>query len=138
LISRTSGAIVTRDRKSGHLIALAYNYPLEVPYAVPSTSSLAEADAIMALGKARPLSIRLSGMSPNASLLIETLDKNHGNATAAWEEMGQPPAPTREQTDALRNAAWATHKELVHADKTGTLTLQRPIEAWSLLLIRQL
>ena len=137
LISQTSGAIVSRDSRSGHLIALAYNYPLEMPYAVPSSSSLAEADAITTVGKARSLSITLSGLSPNAPLLIETLDKDHGNATAAWEQMGEPPTPTRGQTDALRNAAWATHKELVHADGAGTFSLQRPLEAWSVVLIRE-
>jgi len=138
VLARTSGAIITRDQKSGHLIALAYNYPVEVPYSLPGTSSLAEADQLAAMGSARQFSVELSGLPPNAPILIETLDKEHGNATRAWEEMGQPPTPTREQTEALRKAAWGTAKELVHADASGRLVSHRKLEAWSLVLIRQL
>jgi xylan 1,4-beta-xylosidase len=138
LLRQTDGAIVTRDTKSGHLVALAYNYPTEVPYALPGTGSLAEADAITATGSARPLLIALSGLPPNAPVLIETLDKKHGNATEAWQEMGQPSAPTREQTETLRKAASATSREIVHADATGHLTIERKLEAWSLMLVRQL
>jgi xylan 1,4-beta-xylosidase len=138
LLGRSSGAIITRDHNSGRLTALAYNYPVDVPYSLPGTSSLAEADQIAAMGTAAQLSIELSGLPPNAPVLIETLDKEHGNATRAWEEMGQPPMPTREQTEALRNAAWGTAKELVHADASGRLVFQRELEAWSLVLIRQL
>ena len=137
LLAQTSGAIVTRDQKSGRLTALAYNYPVEVPYSLPGTSSLAEADQMAAMGSARPLSIELSGLPPNAPVLIEILNQEHGNATRAWEEMGQPPTPTREQTEALRKAAWGTAKELVHADASGRLVFQRKLDAWSLVLIRQ-
>jgi len=52
--------------------------------------------------------------------------------------MGQPPTPTREQTEALRKAAWGTAKELVHADASGRLVLHRTLEAWSVVLVRQL
>ena len=138
LLARTSGAIVTRDHETGHLAALAYNYPVEVPYSLPGTSSLAEADQMAAIGSARQLSIELAGLPPNAPVLIETLDKEHGNATRAWEEMGAPPTPTREQTETLRKAAWSTAKELVHSDSSGRLVLQRKLEPWSLVLIRQL
>lgn len=138
LLARTSGAIVSRDRKSGRLTALAYNYPVEMPYSLPGTSSLAEADQMAAIGSTRQTTIELSGLPPNAAVLIETLDKEHGNATRAWEEMGQPPTPTRGQTDALRKAAWGTAKELVHTDASGRLVFQRKLEAWSLVLIRQL
>lgn len=138
LVARTSGAIVTRDRKSGHLIALVYNYPEDMPFAVPATSSQAEADELTAIGSANPLSIVLSGLPPNAPFLIETLDRSHGNATEAWEKMGSPAAPTRDQTEALRRAAWGTRKELVHADASGRLEIERRLDAWSLVLVRQL
>jgi len=71
-------------------------------------------------------------------VLIEILDQEHGNATRAWEDIGQPPTPTREQTEALRKAAWGTAKELVHADASGRLVFERKLAAWSLVLIRQL
>jgi xylan 1,4-beta-xylosidase len=138
LLQQTDGAIVTRDAKSGRMVVLAYNYPVEVPYALPGTGSLEEADKITETGSARPLSITLSGLPPNAPVLIETLDKKHGNATGAWQAMGQPATPTREQTDALRKSAWATKTEFVHADSSGHLTVERKLDAWSLVLVRQL
>lgn len=138
VLARTSGAIVTRDQKSGRLAAVAYNYPVEMPYSLPGTASLAEADEMAAVGSARQLSLEISGLPPNAPLLIETLDREHGNATQAWKEMGLPPTPTREQTEALRKAAWGTAKELVHTDSSGRLVLQQKLDAWSIVLIRQL
>lgn len=137
LLSQTDGAVITRNQKSNHLVALAYNYPSEMVTALPSTSSLAEADAITGTGSPKQLSITLSGLPPNAPLEIETLDDDHGNAVRAWEHMGQPPAPTREQTEALRKAGWGTKKELRHADASGRFELGRKIDAWSLVLVRE-
>ncbi|HTF69593.1 MAG TPA: hypothetical protein VK638_43630 [Edaphobacter sp.] len=53
------------------------------------------------------------------------LDKFHdGNAISAWEEIRRPEPPTREQT--LRKAAWATRRELVHANGNGVLDKEIP------------
>jgi xylan 1,4-beta-xylosidase len=52
--------------------------------------------------------------------------------------MGKPEPPTREQTRLLREAAWATQKEIVRVDDSGTLVLHRPLAAWSLVLIKQM
>jgi len=68
LLARTSGAIVTRDQKAGRITALAYNYPVEMPYSLPGTSSLAEAEQIAATGSARQLCIELSGLPPNGEV----------------------------------------------------------------------
>jgi xylan 1,4-beta-xylosidase len=138
LLARTPGAVVTRDSKTGKLTALTYNYPPEVTVALPGTSSLADADMMTDSGSARELSLTLTGLEPGAPFEIETLDKDHGNATAAWEAMGKPDPPTREQTAALKAAAWNTKKELLHADVNGTLTVRCSLKAWNLLLLRQL
>ena len=138
LLSKTPGAVITRDSKSGKLTALAYNYPPEITVALPGTASLEEADKMTDTGSARELSLTLTGMEPGAPFEVEILDKQHGNATAAWEAMGKPDPPTREQTTALKAAAWNTKKELLHADANGTLTVQYSLNAWNLLLLRQL
>jgi hypothetical protein len=52
--------------------------------------------------------------------------------------MGKPDPPTREQTAALNAAAWNTKKELVQSDANGTVTVQRPLQAWTVLVVRQL
>ncbi len=138
VLSRTDGAIVTRDKASGHLVALAYNYPAEEKVSLPPTNSLAAADAIDSSGTARDLQIELRGLPVNALFTIETLDRHHGDAVMAWEEMGMPEPPNPEQTRVLREAAWALRKEQVHADKQGRLSIHRPIEPWSLVLVKQI
>ena len=137
LLDRTDGAIVTRDKVSGKVTALAYNYPPEEKIALPLSDTLAQADALDASGSARDLDIHLRGLAPGASLLVETLDRRHGDAVAVWEAMGKPEPPTREQTRVLREAAWATQKEVVQADSNGNLNLRRRLEPWSLVLVKQ-
>ena len=138
LLARTPGAVVTRDSKTGKLTALAYNYPPEVTVALPGTASLADADKMTETGSERDLSLTLTGLKPGVAFEIETLDREHGNTTAAWEAMGKPDPPTREQTAALNAAAWNTKKELVQSDANGTVTVQRPLQAWTVLVVRQL
>jgi xylan 1,4-beta-xylosidase len=120
------------------LTALAYNYPPEVTVALPGTASLADADKMTETGSERDLSLTLTGLKPGVAFEIETLDREHGNTTAAWEAMGKPDPPTREQTAALNAAAWNTKKELVQSDANGTVTVQRPLQAWTVLVVRQL
>ncbi|MDI6099410.1 xylan 1,4-beta-xylosidase [Actinoplanes sp. NEAU-A12] len=43
--------------------------------------------------------------APAAFLLRSTVDEEHGNAFAAWQEMGRPPSPLPRQFDTLREAA---------------------------------
>lgn len=138
VLSRTDGAIITRDKSTGQMSALAYNYPPEEIISLPVTKSLAAADALDASGSPRELSIQLSGLPANSAFLIETLDKDHGDAVAAWEEMGKPEPPNREQTELLRKAAWGTAREIVRANSQGELKIHRSIAAWSLVFVKQL
>jgi xylan 1,4-beta-xylosidase len=138
IVSRTDGAIITRDKASGRIVALAYNYPPEEAISLPVTNTLAASNAIDASGSARDLTIVLHGLAPGTPFLIETLDRQHGDAVEAWEKMGKPDPPNREQTELLRMAAWDTTKAIVLADKYGTLTIHQPIAAWSLIFLKQL
>lgn len=138
LLARTDGAIITRNKATGRLIALAYNYPPEMKVSLPVSETLAESDAVDASGSPRGLSLELHGLKPGAIFLIETLDRQHGNAILDWEKMGKPEPPTRAQTESLRTASWATAKELIQADAHGNLVLHRSIAPWDLLLLQQL
>jgi xylan 1,4-beta-xylosidase len=137
LLQEKPGAIITRDKASGRVIALAYNYPAEEKISLPATGSTDAADGIDASGSQRAMEIHLEGLKPGAGFLIETLDRQHGNAIAAWESMGRPEPPTVDQTKALREAALATQKEIVRADASGRLNLNRPLAPWSLVLVKQ-
>jgi xylan 1,4-beta-xylosidase len=109
-----------------------------IRHAPPGTSSLEEANKMTDTGSAREPSLILTGLASGAPFEIEILDREHANATAAWEAMGKPDPATREQASALRAAAWNTKKELVQAGADGTLTLKRSLDAWTLLLVHQL
>lgn len=135
-LARTDGAIITRHSDTGKLTALAYSYPVKI--SPPVSASLADAEAMLTNGVPAGLKIVLNGLPPNAEVQVETLNKTHGNATAAWEAMGRPEPPTREQTVMLREAAEAVNEENFRADATGHFTLERPIDPWSLVLIQQL
>jgi len=138
LLDQTEGAIVTRDHVSGRITALAYNYPPEIKISLPVSDSVAAADEIDASGSGRELDVHLRGLIPNVSFLIETLDRQHGNAVAAWEAMGMPEPPNTQQTKALSEAAWDTKKEIIRSDAAGNLDLHRTIAPWSLVLVKQL
>jgi xylan 1,4-beta-xylosidase len=138
VLFRTAGGIITRDSQTHRLSAIAYNYPAEMKISLPKTSSVEEADKIVATGSAKTFSITLTGLAPGDTFLIETLDKTHGNAVLAWEQMGRPEPPTREQTQLLRQGGLDTQKEFLHADAHGEFHLSRSLEAWTVLLIKQL
>jgi xylan 1,4-beta-xylosidase len=135
-IASTDGCIVTRDSKTGKIVVLGYNYPL--PITIPVTMTLADADSLTQTGVMRPLILRITGLPPGAAFLIETLDRAHGNVVRDWEKMGKPEPPTREQTELLRKLAWNTTKETVNADDHGTLEIHRPMDAWSVVLFKQI
>ena len=136
-LSTSPGGIVTRDSRSGRLIALAYDYPSEVRISLPTANTLADAEKMQHTGSPEPLNVAFTGLPPNAKLLVETLDATHGDAITAWEAMGRPPEPTRAQTQVLRAAAMATKKEMLSADSSGRFQLQREIDPWSLVVISQ-
>lgn len=133
-LSIAPGAIVTRHRDSGRITALVYHYPAEMPLTVPG-GSRAEAERTQAIGSPAQLKLELTGLKPGARVLVETLDKTHGNAVGAWQAMGAPEPPTREQTAALRAAAAATKREFVQADTAGRLAFARTLEPWSVVLV---
>jgi ABC-type transport system involved in cytochrome c biogenesis ATPase subunit len=92
----------------------------------------------LALGKPGRLAVELTGLQPGAAILLETLDKRNGNALAAWEALGQPGNVSREQASRLRDCAAATKRELFTANAEGIFRLQREIEPWSVILVREL
>jgi len=139
LLGNFSGGIVTRCSKTNKISAIAYHYPPEMPQTVlASFDSRAKACETLALGKLEQLNIELAGLKPGAKILVETIDKQHGNALAAWEALGKPENPTREQAKILREKAAATKKENFTADASGSFKLQRAIEPWSVVLVREL
>ena len=82
------------------------------------------------------LALDWSGLPPHAPVIVETLDRENGDALSAWSAMGRPETPTREKTALLKEAAAATRKEVLFADATGRFTLNRVIQPCGVLTIR--
>ncbi len=138
LLTTSSLGVVTREQKSGRLSALLYNYPAEMHTAVPTTRSIEEANRMMAIGESRPVEVTLTGLFANAPVLVEILDQDHGNAVAAWDKMGRPEPPTREQAEILKRAAQDTQKDLLHANAAGKIVVRRDLSPWGIMLVRQM
>ncbi len=125
---------VTRDGKTGKVAALAFNYPEEYISRVPCSADVKQyMDA-----SSKKVAFRLEHLPANATFVVETLDDTHGNAIRAYQQIGSPAAPTREQTVWMREQSDATLKELVKADASGTLTFERTLLPWTVMLIKQL
>lgn len=139
LLRKEAAGVITRDQQSRKLSALAYHYPPELRQTIPASfDSRDKAFETLATGKTESLNVEFSGLEPNATVLVETLDHVHGNALGAWTVMGKPESPTRKQTQELREKAFATRREKFSADAGGSFKLQRFIEPWSVVLIREI
>ena len=139
LLGKFPGGIVTRDSRTRQLSAIAYHYPPELKQTVPASfESRDQAYATLALGKPATLAVEFTGLKPGAKILVETLDIQNGNALAVWEALGSLETITREQTKLLREKALATRLEYFSADAAGRFSLNRAIEPWSVVLIREL
>jgi xylan 1,4-beta-xylosidase len=136
-IFKTNGIIVTRHYDTGKLTALIYQYPSEVKMSLPVSPTLKDAEAMIDRGSPISIGLKLTGLPPGANVLVETLDRSHGNAVAAWEAMKSPEPPTREQAAQLREAAMATQKETFQADGNGTFLFRREVPPWNVVLITQ-
>jgi xylan 1,4-beta-xylosidase len=137
-LAQVPGGIVTRFGKTGRIAAMAYNYPPEMEASLPVSNTLAAADAIDNSGSARKFIMNVSHVPAGASFAVETLDKEHGDAVAAWEAMGRPEPPNKQQTELLQKQAWATLKTTVKADASGKLHIEITMPAWALVSIRQM
>jgi xylan 1,4-beta-xylosidase len=71
-----------------------------------------------------------------AKARIRVLDAAHGSALAAWERMGRPRFPTRNQIEALRDAARMPAAE-TRALRGGVLTLTLEPHALALIELTQ-
>jgi xylan 1,4-beta-xylosidase len=96
LANDSDSALVTRDAK-GHLVVALWNYAL--PYGTGSEYTRPPKDP----SPAKSFDLRLIHTKANyATMWI--LDQDHGNAVKAFDEMGRPATPTRDQIKQLREA----------------------------------
>ncbi len=123
---------VSRDTKSGKVVAIAYNYPEEYYNSVPRGADKREE------GTSKMLNLTLKNLTPGKMFKIETLDKESGNIFNYWEAMGKPEPPTREQVKVMKDYAENLRTEFVVVDKKGNCTISQELTAWSVVLIEQI
>lgn len=130
LLALGDAGAITRNRADGRLTAVLFNYPC-VDEVIPYCHTLAAAEAIQQRGQPIQVALQLAGLPPGAQFEIETLDRQHGWAYRAWQEMGYPEPPTRDQTAQLRQASLNT------ARTTGPLPPTFTLQPWDVVLVRQ-
>jgi xylan 1,4-beta-xylosidase len=137
-IGRVQGIIATREVATKAIRVLAYHYPPELRDAPPLTSCPADAEKVLRIGRSRQIKIEISGLLPGTTFELETLDSSHGFCLSAWKEMGAPEPPSREQAKSIREAAWNLRRETVCADEFGTFHLDRELEPWAVVMLREM
>jgi xylan 1,4-beta-xylosidase len=112
----TEGALLTR-RHDGTLVLAVWNYR--------------EAKASDTAARKVTLEIKHSGAG---AATVQSIDGGHGNVNVAYEKMGSPRNPTREQLAELR-AAGALPAAVTRPLEGGTLTLEIPSDGLTLVTI---
>ncbi len=125
--------IVSRDSHNLGITALAFNYPEEYIQKVPDMGDINHCME----ASSKTIDFCIENLPPHAIFTIETLDDTHGNALHAFQCIGSPDAPTREQSEWMKEQAETVVKEKVQTDANGTLRIRRTLRPWTLMLFRQ-
>ena len=77
------------------------------------------------IGAAKSFALHFSGLKSGRTVRVTIVDKEHGSPLPAWEKMGRPAFPSREQIKTLReSAAMPRSEEQVIRNNEITLTLE--------------
>jgi xylan 1,4-beta-xylosidase len=86
-------------------------------------------------GTPKQITLSITGLSGQAHARIEVVDQGHGSALAAWEAMGSPDFPSREQQETLRKAAELAPPEIRPLPAANPATLSLTLAPQGLALI---
>jgi xylan 1,4-beta-xylosidase len=114
----SDSALATR-RSDGTIAIALWNYA--PPFGTGATYTPPPANA----GPSKTFTVKLTGVSPNASAQVWRLDADHGNVIETYDAMGRPAFPTRAQIAQLRTAGKASSSKSL-ALKNSTLTISIP------------
>ena len=120
-ISVASDAVLATRSNDGTVAVALWNYapPFGTGPAYTAPPAIAGADKVFA--------VKLKGVAADAAVEVWRLDANHGNVVKAFDAMGRPATPTREQIVALRAAGKAAPPErMVLHD--GMLSIRVPAQ----------
>ena len=118
LKAESDSALATKSA-NGDLEVALWNYV--APYGEGASYTPPPANP----GAVKSFSVRFTGVPANAAVMIERLDQDHGNVVKAFDRMGRPATPSREQIAELRAAGKAAPAERAML-KSGMLQLTVP------------
>ncbi len=113
----------------GQLVLALWNY------APPYGEGAAYTPPPATLPPSKTFHLQLTHISPNATVTVERLDADHGNALKLFDQMGRPATPSREQIIQLRAAGSPTPPETVRLHN-GSLDLTVPAQGLVLLKVQ--
>lgn len=116
----SDSALATR-RSDGSLVVAVWNY--------------APPDSAGTPGKAKRMTLSVSNPGKLRHARIWIVDRNHGSALTAWESMGKPDFPSREQQRRLRQAGELPAPEVRALLASGAATLSITLEPQALALV---
>ncbi len=118
-IKLDSDSALATVRSDGSLAVALWNYA--PPYGTGAAYTPPPADP----GPSKTFTLHLTGTTPNAKLQVSRLDAEHGNVGKAYDAMGRPAFPSRDQIMQLRAAGKASPPEQA-ALTNGTLSITVP------------
>lgn len=134
LIAQGPMGVVTRGDTG--VTAIFYNYPAAQPLSVPASFDSRDiADATLALGEPRTISVSITGLIPGTTFDLETVDGGSGDVVAAWRARGAPRNLSRADADALRAAGVALRRECVSVNDRGELREDLVLQPWAIVLL---
>jgi xylan 1,4-beta-xylosidase len=122
-----SDSALATKRKDGSIAIALWNY------APPAGTGASYTPPPADTGSSKTLTLKLTGVPLNSPLQIWRLDADHGNVIKAYDAMGRPPFPTRDQLTQLRAAGKASPPQKT-ALSHGSFTISIPPQG--LVLVR--
>lgn len=109
-IAEEANDVLVTKKKDGTVVLAAWN--------------LAEPGVTVS---AKSITLTFQGVKANAAVRISRVDHAHGDVLAAYDKMGQPVYPSREQLRQLRDVEQPAPSQLEHLH-SGSLTLTIPAQ----------
>ena len=117
-LATDSDSVLVTKRKDGTLVLALWNY-------APPDGTGEKYTAPGAPGASKTFSLNLKGLPAKARATVWRVDSDHGNVVKAFDAMGRPAFPSRQQIEQLR-AAGKLPKAEVASVGNGRLSLSVP------------
>lgn len=138
VVAREEGYVVTR-KAEGELAALFYHYPESYRKTIPMSlyPDYHQAKGVQEICEEKVISMEIRNLLPGSRYELEVLGKE-SVAADLWIEMGSPNAPSKAQTEKLKERGNRTRESILEADGEGVLHLELTLQAWESAMLRQI